>query len=713
MADDNLKIEPKKLSDKEKQAEKDGVPKYLTTLNLTTVQQDRLYAEIKKEIDAIKDQRMTVKMCGTTRNIDSYFDKMDRLYYSTAEDLTSNQFNISTGSVMVKCETVRRNIHKAFTESDPYFHIEPRPEYERKGGRVNCEKITSFLDYKFDVELDFKRPFNLVTHNAVLKGLGILKVPFVVTRVKKKREETYVGDLSPIMGPQGKPIIGNDGKPLMRNKALIDFQQNHPDAVEKYASYMVKIGQLKQDEEYTIIARFTETTYSDPKPKSVDPKNFLVRTEVDGYEGLKDTKFIGERMSFTGWELNKKEKMEGWYNIDKLKVDKNSKITEDFDITDFDITECVHHFKLNENDAEATKIICWISEEKEIVVGSINYPYYEVESYYIPFYVMHTEEGFYQPSLAETIEDLSIAKNSILNMTLEGMWQTNQVTPITENTDVVSQFLQDRFAHGLPIKGKASDIEFLENKMGHVDLAGLLTVINSIERMEDDKTGVSSYKSGRESPLDPDAPASKTIALLRESGIHIEAYIKEMLPSFKEVAEVMLQLYYQFSKGGSKYLISRRSKQVTGDSPFETLSRDEMGARVNIEARALSFSFDELNAKKESLALLQVLMSQPLFTRNPAAIHTVLLTVIKSWGRRWKNIANTLLPSLEELTKIEQNRALEAVARYVKAQDEQAKVTGIPPEYNPEALKNLIGLMVKEATAPLTDQEVEALEKVA
>jgi hypothetical protein len=96
-----------------------------------------------------------------------------------------------------------------------------------------------------------------------------------------------------------------------------------------------------------------------------------------------------------------------------------------------------------------------------------------------------------------------------------GIYIRNTVTPITDDQDVIDQFLEKRFTHGIPIQGKAGQVDFLQKYMPQIDTNSIFNAMQFMKQADEEVTQSSSGMSGQESAFDPNAPASKTIALLK------------------------------------------------------------------------------------------------------------------------------------------------------------------------------------------------------
>jgi hypothetical protein len=245
--------------------------------------------------------------------------------------------------------------------------------------------------------------------------------------------------------------------------------------------------------------------------------------------------------------------------------------------------------------------------------------------------------------------------------------------------------------------------------MGPVDVAGTMALLQYLNQEDDNSTGVSAGISGREAPLDPSAPAAKTLALLKMSGIDIEAFIISISPSFNINGEILLQLYYQIAQDGVAYRMSPDRAKV--DNPFAIMTRAEMIAKTNIEVQAKNFNFEKSTEKGENLALYQTFRSDPIVANNPKGIYNMAKTLIKSWSPHWSNMVDSILPNPEQFAKEQMAAAAQAVAMYVQKVVMDAKMTGQAPQIDPKQLMAAIQQFKTEAITPPKPEVVKARQE--
>lgn len=693
----DIKFEKEPKSAADKRMEKEGIPVYMEKLELTPDQKKRLIKELRLELDVLKKER-------DKDQLETKWDALENQYDGVVTEEELAQFNLNRNITKVKIDNIVISCSEAFFETDPIYAITPRPEYGRSNPGV-CVKQQDFLDYKLD-NLPFKPEMDLVFHSAAVKGLGWLEIYYDIVREPQKREESYESKMTPVIDPTTNKPIMRDGKPIMESLGLKEFLTNWPEALKDYPGY---IKQLQNGEDIEFVANYKETVYNDPRPKYHDIKDVYARVKTDGYEGLKSTRLIAVRESFTYWELKKEEKADKFYDIDELVDKKDGKRPEGFENMDFDIFKCTYYFRMDEEDEEETKIVCWISEDKKVVIGSTLYPYYAVSCCYIPFYIKRKKKGLYQPGVAEDLTDSHLAENATLNLTLESAWINNTVTPITSSPEVQAQFLEKRFAHGVPIEAKTGEVDFLQKYMKPTDIGGLLSLMQYLVLGDDQVSRVSSLMSGAESPFDPQAPARKTMALLQQSGRGVMDYVKHLLPSFNEIGYILLSIYFQMSKQGKAY--TPKPENIVEGNPFATLERNDMVARTNIQAQAFAFVEDKVNEKVLDLSLYQAVRQEPLIAKNPDAVYTLLKNLVEGWSIKWKNIANKVIPSVEDFKKMQLQTALQGVSMYAKAVLDESKVTGVEPELDPAQLLAVVADLQAQLVSPVSEEEQKRREK--
>lgn len=697
----------------------DDIPKYRIRIKLRTDQKDRLTKQFQEEFRAILSERNSL-------GLPAKWAALDRQYDGQMKKNAKLSFNLHTHQSKIKTDAIVRALNEAFLDSQPMVDVSPRPEFwkkENKSGDDICDKQQQFIQYEMEENIKPSADITRVSLCAVKKFVGIMKLEWCYEKEPRKREETYVGE-NEIVG------LNPDGTPAMENKALKEFEGNYPNWQERgYQSYHDKIA---KGGTVNLVVEYLDTICNSAKWRHVSIEDFYVRNSTFYNEGLKKAHLIVERDSMTYWELMKKENNEEFENVDSIcQMYPGASMSEggtklNYKNNDYSVLEATTYFKLEEDDEEETKIKGWFAEidseqEKQTdgqryeLFGSILYPYYGFDIDYKAFYVKLNNDGFYggAKSVMNDLRDSNIAQDAILNLALHSMYIRNILTPIVkEGSELEAMFLENRWQDGRPLPVDAMT-EKVEDAMAFVqypqiNLQDFIVLGQQMQKIDSDVSGISGLMTGRESASDPHAPATKTIALLNQSGINIKDYIRTFLPAFNEMIGDTLQLYYQMSQEGKKFRVSYKSRKVTGEDAFSSINRDEMVARTNIQARASAFAFDKSQEKQENLMGYQMLASSPVAATQPEAYYKALKLALSSISPAWKNFTETDMLSPTEFQQKQMQVAMQALQALLQQQFEVQKATGVQqPPPNPQQMGAAVSDAQMKSANPAIAQKAE------
>lgn len=694
----------------------DDIPKYRIRLKLRPDQKDRLTKQFQEEFRALITERQNLGLPAKWASLDNQYDGI-------LKKNAKLSFNLHTHQSKIKTDSIVRALNEAFLDSSPVVDISPRPEFwkkEEKSGEDVCEKQQQFIQYEMEENIKPSADITRVGLCAVKKFVGIMKLEWCYEKELRKREETYVGENETVG-------VGPDGQPVTENKALKEFEGNYPNWKERgYQSYYDKIA---NGGTANLVVEYLDTICNSAKWRHVSIEDFYVRNSTFYNDGLKKAHLIVERDTMTYWELMKKEKNEEFENVDDIcQMYPSASMSEggtklDYKNNDYPVLEATMYFKLEEDDEEETKVKGWFAEidseqEKQTdgqryeLFGGILYPYYGFDIDYKAFYVKLNNDGFYggAKSVMWDLKDSNIAQDAILNIALHSMYIRNILTPIVkEGSEIEAMFIENRWQDGRPLPVDAMT-ENVQDAMAFVqypqiNLQDFLALGAQMQKIDSDVSGISGLMTGRESPSDPHAPASKTIALLNQSGINIKDYIRTFLPSFNEMVGDTLQLYYQMSQEGKKFRVSYKSRKVTGEDAFASITRDEMIARTNIQARASAFAFDKASEKQENLMGYQMLASSPVAATQPEAYYKALKLALSSISPLWKNFTETDMLSPSEFQNKQMQVAMQALHQLLMQQFQVEQATGVKqPPPNPQQAGAVVTQAQAESANPALAQ---------
>jgi hypothetical protein len=694
-------IRPQSSEEKKRlNPDEETVPSYRIQLNLSEEQEKRLTEQFTMEFDALVAERKDL-------DLEAKWKERDAQYDGEMEGNKLIPFNLHVHQSKIKVDAIKRAVKEAFLDGDPRLDISPRPESSRKDGYQIAKKQTQFLDYTLDEECLIDEPFDQIIACSAKKFVGIGKLSWAYRMEKRRREEKYEGKNIP-------SEIAPDGRILVKNEGLEQFMKAYPDSMEKYKGY---VKRLLEEKTIDIVVNYNDTVENNADLTDVAIEDFFVKNSTKYNKGLRTAHLIGERQNYTYWDLKKKQDAKEFKNIEALfnssKEEGKTELADGYQTEEYKVIEATMYFSVNDGDEEV-KIKAWFGEEKKCFLGAILYPYYAFDTDYIGFWLELNKRGFYGDALSVmyNLRDSNLAQNVLLNLMLYGLYLRNTITPIAkEGSDVASMFQDKTWTAGMPlIVDELTDdvnkgVGFIQ--WPSIDMNSYMALNELLRRGDSDVTKVSDLTSGRESVIDPNAPASKTLALLEQSGLGIKEYIRTLLPSFNIMCTMILQIYYQMSQEGRKYKVRRKAEGVTGSDPFESISRDEMIVKTNVQARAASFVFNKVSEKQEALAAMQTVNASPYLVSQPEVLFESIKIFLDTMGQRWTNLSDKILdPS--KFKERQMQVAMQALQALMQQAQQKQQVTGVQAEMpQPEEMAGAVTKAQEEDFNPQLKAERE------
>lgn len=185
--------------------------------------------------------------------------------------------------------------------------------------------------------------------------------------------------------------------------------------------------------------------------------------------------------------------------------------------------------------------------------------------------------------------------------------------------------------------------------------------------------GPTQMLSGRESPIDPEAPGNKTITLIQQSNMRIEDYINALRPSFDALGEIILSLYHQFGKNSMTF----RGRE---GGQYGAIKRVFLGYKIRLSTHGVRAMENPEVESKKALDIVGVLSKYPAVAQDPMRMRELFnryLVAARVEGRE------DLIPSKEEVLG-EQKKQQEAEMRD-KIMNELIQKGVIPPPPPPGA----------------------------
>lgn len=723
--------------------EGNDIPLSQVALEIDEDAKEIIVAEILAEKEAIEEERE-----------DNGFNdrcKAQRKQFEgtlVAEAYDDMLFDMQSGITKDRCRAVRNRVYRTITNTDPLFSISERPATAKIPG---IEDITQaqedYIDYAVDERMKFKRDLKRVILEATIVPVGFLKFSLDILVENKRKREKYKSDptwtivvesaIDPTTrGPLVLTLKDVDEyertiASLDKEEAIYSISYDNPGIqsfMTKYSEALDEeegspgakyIEQLYRGEDIEIEASYDEVTRNDPKTCVVKPENLLFRESCDSYEDLAVTKLIVEKKEYNYYDLKKLESEEYFYDIDKILEDddddKKEDAKKDPKTEVYEILECTFFTDpddpANENPEDHVKCKFYIHEEKKIMVGSQYFGLDEIPCDYVPFKLVDEGEGLLAgPGIAGDLTTEDISNTMILRFIIEGWYYKNTITPITDNQTIINDFLEKKWTHGMTLEAKPNQVDFLGNHITPPDARGALELMAQTRKIAEDKIGVTSGMSGGADPVDPNAPATKTLALLSESRPDLLNYIENIAPSLNQCGYIILAMYAQLADETIPYRV-KPSRVSPGAETIKMIKKADLQAKTNIQTQAYAFAVDEVMLKKELLAFWQLIRMEPQFASDPVQVNNLLRAIGKAWTPQIRNKIDQILPTIEIIEAKSAQAAMNGVAKYAEMIIQKAKMTGQKPPINPVELIQVVAEHVKDVATPPNKEETERREQ--
>ena len=663
-------------------------------------------ADKKKVVKAILDEFKAIKEERKDEGIDNYFDRMEGLEKGLTESFQTI-FNLHVPTARTVSDEIVRTLLNSFFNIDPVFTVSPRPEF---GTVQNIEstvkKLEDFLDYKIDsnitADVNLYEACNPCFKHSCVYGLGILRVsyrPFVETR---RRKVSYDGgDRTIVLDDNQEPLIGEDGQLIINNNGLSRYLEDFPlppEDEKSLSEYRSIVTDLENSKRVTVKVDEEIIVRNDPYFEAVHPRDFYVRKNTKGYAGLKRALLTIETREYTYFELQEEERAGRFFDIDKIfhRSEHSDELRQGYENEAVEILECVYQYD-KEKDGNSVKTVFWIYEQHNLMIGACNYPFENLDCYYIPFTVFQDELGFYQRSAIEDIYESSRAKDILLNIFTETLYSHLKDIPVvTEGHSFIEEYLNyGGLKPGKPLileEGEEMPIRWNDTQ-ANSNLSMTFPLLNYIENYENKVTSVNQVRQSAES-IDPESSGKKFIAQQQIADQNISGYIKNINKCFNLIPNLMLAIYDEISEDGQQFSKkqNRQIENVVGKNMFNTLTNDDMRAQVNIYSQAHSRHIERLQEQRVAQLLTQTLLQIPVIAKRSESQVALARKLIETHGNNWRQYTDFIAPTVEDMQKEKVAVITSAMEQYRQLLEQTAIEKGKQPDtlFNPQEFLAII-----------------------
>lgn len=581
-------------------------------LKLTDEEKKTIADKILKEIDRIEQDRKDVY-----DKIKMYRNMYDQIVEETTTPFPG-AFNVCVPLAPKNVDACVSQTEEAFDDVDPKWIIETPPDKNLIASRDMQEQT---LGYYSDQYMQDSEAWGKVYHDAFLLGTGWLCMVFKRDFIKTRDFKEY--------------------------ETLEEFQADYPgNGWMKYPKY---IEQLARGQKVSVVVEIEQEVCRSAKPEHAEWEDIYVPIKTNGLEGMMNARIVARYVPKRWEEIYTLEK-KGDFNegvSEQLKhiYDNDGNMTTDIDPEYlkkvYDTFEVRYFVDIDSDEMEECCLFN-IEKSRKIVLRDIRYPYNHMRPYAIPYYIQRTRSGIYQTGLGEKLFYLNITANGIINHLLNACMIANSLSlKVRKDTDAARAMYEHQWYPGSILELiDPNDVQ--QFQFATPNLSAMINLFAIVEKFSEDVSGIVNYVLGQESESDPQAPASKTIALMKKSELKLRRYIWNLKKSNNEAGYQALQLIKQ-------YIPVEKIAEIMGMevNQVKILLKQPLKAIT----QSSGFAIERMFGQRDNVNMINILSSEPLYAGDPVRRMKGYRIIAKDMGSNWDKKIEQLLPTPEEAAK--------------------------------------------------------------
>jgi hypothetical protein len=593
---------------------------YGEPLKLTDDQHKEIIKDINNHIETVVAQR---KALGLE---DEWHDAID-LYDGNVpvNDFPyDNAPNLHIHVTSMTCDILKVKIKKTVNVK-PMMIAQPVPGMQ-KYQKFSVKKKESYINNNAFGEMDLENELDPVKGDAIKLGTGIAKIYHCREIEPVRMLEVY------------EPTVQDE------TRFTEDFEEdkNNPEYKKNLNELRKRIREGDKNPLEIWLDKEQIVKYQ-PVVKWVDPFNVY----LDCHVPLRFQRIIPEKRPEISWyELRSffdNEYFEDKNILDELK--RKYKADDEYRKRKYTLVESNYIFKMKQGkqEKEIRCIMTYVEEYDQKLCKAITFPYITNRPNYEIYTIIPRRGSIYGVGIPKLLKDTNIALNNMWNLMMASAEFT--VAPMMVGNITSPTFDPSMKKFGPATMWWLGANDKLAPMQHNHNIGDGYKLIEFLHRYAEWITGISAYMSGRESPLDPNAPASKAYMLLQESNLRINEYIKQIGYANSRLFDQIDKLYYQYYINDKKYIETKSDEK---EYSSEDITHKELGIPVNWVPQLSDISTNKALEKEENMKIGTFLLSQPMIAKLPNAMKAIYEIMLRSAGGEWEKQIDVLLPSSDE-----------------------------------------------------------------
>ncbi|MBU1374304.1 MAG: hypothetical protein KJ820_16370 [Bacteroidetes bacterium] len=570
-------------------------------------------------------------------------------------------------------DAVVAQTEEAFDDADPHWSVGPIVNKDVMAVRDKQETV---LDYFEDTEMDNVEDIESIRHDSYLFGLGWEAMIF-----SRKFERM---------------------RQLKKYETLEEFISDFPNDYQKYKKH---IEDLANGKPVVLVVNYNQEMRRSPYRKFVEYEDAIVPITAKGVDGVNAASLKGRRV-WLKWAEIKELEEDGDYIKGvseklrwKVKPTKDNKdeLDSDYLTKDYETFEMIYDAEFTVDGKKQVIRTLWnIEKEHGVLLRKIRYPYHHNRCYLIPHCIQYTRPGLFQDGIGKKLHDLHIAANATINHILDASIIANSLTLKTRKGSGAAQKIYEHQWYPGSVLELQNVDDAQQFSFGTPNLQSLIQLFSIIERFGSDVTGVVNYTMGIADPEDPEAPASKTIALMRKAEIKLRRYVKNLKRSENEAGYQALRLIYQFTP-------AEKLGVILGDAEGVDITKQFLQTPLKVITNASGFAIEKIFAKRDDMMMMGNLLKEPLVGGDPIRRSRLWYTVAKDFGSNWDKKIIGIVPTPEELEAEKQRMLQEKQQKKISA-IQQAAQKALEAGASPESARE-VGLQAGKFFEEMSEKQ--------
>lgn len=518
-------------------------------------------------------------------------------------------FRINYPVTKKKSRELSNRAKQAFLDSDPIWAVDVGGHDEQLS--KYAQRLEKSMDDLVRDQLEVVTSLSQALFESSLHGTGCLVPDWRYQEDVRRDVETYKG------------FDGIDPNSL---RDLMEFEKNYPEWKDDKALRSIHV-QLAKGETVTKEFTYTLPVQNHPVLSYISIKDARVYPETEGFEGLRTTPVYGYLRKYTRAQMRqfvKDETIEAnqWERVLPGQQD-DEQLDPKSEQEPHEVFHATIRYQLSEDD-RPVRYKVWLERKSKVILRLRAFPWWYHEPDLIPLYTGDESPGFFKPGLAWDLKDDHIVLNVLMNMYLNGVDLANSMRfKAKERSPGYAYILARKWSPHVPIpyKDSGDEVQQFGVETGH--LQSLVESIELMRRNTDEGTGTSALQSGRESPTDKRAPATKSLLLLQQVEPTLKEHLRSLEPGMKQAGKWILWLYYQ-----GIALNWLPNFPGMPDIPHELLPQ----LAEKLQPRALLFEFDRVNRVETNLAVMKIVAE--MFPQDLPVVARIAISQMNSqWAR--------------------------------------------------------------------------------